>query len=136
MILASFYDKATGLLNGVLFTASDEAVVALNTPEGHAAIDGHHDHTRKRVNVDTKEVIDYQPPRPSADHEWNDESKRWQLTEAAADKIVRSNAARARIAQLEASQHRHVREHCLGMPGAANRLKEIDAEIAALRADL
>ena len=47
----SFFHRLTGLLNGVHFLASDANIVALNTPPDHIAIDGHHDHLSKRVDV-------------------------------------------------------------------------------------
>jgi hypothetical protein len=42
----------------------------------------------------------------------------------------------ARIHALETSQGRAIREATLGDAAAMKRLKEIDAEIAALRAEL
>lgn len=43
---------------------------------------------------------------------------------------------KATIAQLEASQHRAIRENALGQPGANARLAELDARIVALRASI
>jgi hypothetical protein len=134
-----FYHAETGLLHQScvsINTPEAEKVAALNCPEGHLPIEGELDPREHRIDVETKSVVDYQPPAPSADHEWNRNAKRWQLSAAAQGKINRSNAARARIAQLEASQHRHVREHCLGMAGAAERLKAVDDEIFSLRSQL
>jgi hypothetical protein len=131
-----FYDLRTGEIHRHSFSASDHEAVSTNTPPGCAAIEGQYDREAQRVDISTGQVIDYQPPAPSADHEWNADTKRWQLTAAAADKISRSNAARARIAQLEAAQHRHVREHCLGVAGAAAELKKIDAEISSLESQI
>lgn len=150
----SFYHKETGLLTGNQLIVSDNDMLAANTPANHIAIDGHYDNLSQKVDIANPtflettgmdgeavqtpvySVIDYQPPQPSTDHEWNDETKRWQLSAAAAGKINRSNAARIRISQLEVSQHRHVREHCLGIAGAAERLKAIDDEIFSLRSQL
>lgn len=132
----SFYHAETGALHHKRFTTNDKTQLAANTPEDHEVIEGHHDHLSKRVDVETGEVIDCQPPAPSADHEWNGEAKRWQLGAAAAGKQARNAAARQRIAQLENAQHRHVREHCLGVAGAAERLKAIDDEIFSLRSQL
>ena len=39
----------------------------------------------------------------------------------------------AEIAAVEATQHRAVRENALGLPGAAQRLAAIDAQIQAIR---
>ena len=131
----SFFHKETGLLHPQKFSTNDDTQLSGNTPAEHIAIEGHHDHKRKRVNVETKEVIGYQPPSPSADHVWTDEHG-WQLSEAALAKIERKRSAAARIAYLESTQHRAIREHALGTPGAEQRLKDIDAEIASLRSDL
>jgi hypothetical protein len=133
MISYSFYHKESGVIHSRRFSTDDPTQLRGNTPADHAAIEGHHDHLSKRFDLETKQVVEWMPPAPSADHVWNPETKRWQLSAAAAEKIERSNAARVRIAQLEASQHRHVREHCLGFSGAADRLQAIDAEIATLR---
>lgn len=169
---ASFYDKETGLFNGTLFVGSDDAAIALNIPEGHAAIEGHHDHMCKRVNVEAHSrhlalraafeveritsvfqdsplevrqkrqaeidsaaaavLIDYQPPAPSTDHEWDSTSKRWNLSAAAQAKAQGRQAAQARIAELTASQHQHVRELLLGSLSARPRLQSIQDEIAML----
>lgn len=136
MRAVSFYHKETGRLLGNQMLASDDEVLALNTPADHAAIDGHHDHQSKRVDIATGEVLEYQPPRPSDDHEWNDEAKRWQLNAAAIGKLNRNNSARARIAQLENSQHRLVRECALGNSNSKTKLREIDDEIVSLRSQL
>lgn len=128
------FDKTSGLFLSHL--TADEDQLGCNTPSGCGAVEGLFDHMSQRVDMETGKVVDYQPPKPSADHEWNGETKRWQITAGAADKINRSNAAHSRIAQLEASQHRHVREHCLGIAGAAERLKAIDDEIFSLQSHL
>ena len=147
MKAVSFYHRESGLLNGTHLLSSDESAVKLNTPIDHVAIEGHHDPLRRRVNVETGELIDYQPPPPSADHVWDDGTKTWQLSAAAAAKIERRRTASGRIAFLESSQHRVVRELNLHLAGvvplakddlaaAQARLKSIHDEISALRADL
>jgi hypothetical protein len=132
----SFYQEETGEILDRHFSSTDDGQVPANTPSGFNCIEGHHDHLSKRVDVATGEVIDYQPPSPSADHEWNDATKRWQLSAAAQGVIDKRAAALSRIAQLEASQHRASRELSLGRPGALERLEAIDAEISLLRHDL
>jgi hypothetical protein len=74
-------------------------------------------------------VVNYQPPQPSADHEWNAESKR-----CPPPRNRRSPPAPPppRIAALEASQTTWLRRHALGDPAAIAHLREIDDEIAAL----
>jgi hypothetical protein len=88
------------------------------------------------VHLETGELVDHQPPQPSHEHDWDHASKRWYLCPSAQNTIDRRMAAQARIAVLEASQHRFVREHCLGKPSAVERLREIDAEISKLSAEL
>jgi hypothetical protein len=137
------YDATTGLFVGQTFHTNDADPVAAaafakaNTPEGHAVYVGHvGDHSSLKVDLATGELVDHQPPQPSADHEWNHQTKRWHQTWAAAAKAQACTAAIARIAQLEASQHRFVREHALGDPAALPKLKAIDDEIAKLSANL
>jgi hypothetical protein len=153
----SFAHKDTGLFNGSTVTTTSDDWLAINTPPDHIAIEGRHDHLSTRVDLSVApeiinnagkvgyhvdeaprtvhKVIDYQPPAPSSEHQWNADTKRWQLSAAAADKINRSNVARARIAELEASQPRHIRGIALGKPGAKEALQSIDDEIAALEAE-
>lgn len=136
MKAVSFYHKETGRLHGNLLIVSDDEVLALNTPADHAAIEGHHDPLSKRFDIETKRIVEWIPDAPSADHVWNPETKRWQPSAAAAEKIARGHAARARIQELEASQHRHLRGQALGKPGAAEALQAIDDEISALELQL
>lgn len=136
MRTVGFYHKQTGLLNGDSLITSDDAAVALNTPVDHIAIDGSHDHLSMRVDISTGELIDYKPPPPSMDHQWDEVTRRWKLNAVAADRLARKVAAGLRIAQLESTQHRAIREHALGFSGAPARLKAIDDEIASLRSHL
>lgn len=131
----SVYSTETGLFTGVIIAVHDDLLDA-NTPSGHAALIGRYDNLSQRVDIASGEVIDYQPPAPSADHEWNADTKRWQLAAAAQSKIDNHNAAMTGIARLEAAQHRAVRELALGRPAAAERLMAIDAEIVSLRSQL
>jgi hypothetical protein len=129
----TFYHKQTGLLHSNLLMASDPDTIALNTPTDHIAIDGHHDHLSQRVDLATGELVDYQPPAPSADHEWDAESKRWQLNGPIRAKAQARAAAVTRIAELEASQHRLVRELlALGDLVALQKLRAVYDEIATL----
>lgn len=133
MKAVSFYRKDTGLFNGTHLIASDAKVVALNTPAGHIAIDGHHDHLSQKVDLATGHIVDYRPPRPSPDDEWNMETKRWEPSAAAVAQASKRAAAGARIEQMHIASVRALREHALGIGDAAVRLKAIDDEIALLR---
>ena len=80
-------------------------------------------------------LVDYQPPQPSADHEWNPESRRWTLSETVRQRNEARTAALARIAVLEAAQLRPMRELALNPQNAEarQRLEAIETEIAGLR---
>jgi hypothetical protein len=132
----SFYHKDTGFIHSFSMLTTNPQNVAINTPSDHIAIGGYHDPLSKKVDIATGAIVDYQPPAPSSNHEWNADAKRWQLTAAVQATNDKRAVARSRIAQLEASQHRAVRELALGTSGALQRLQAIDSEIAALRADL
>jgi hypothetical protein len=131
----SLYDPSTGILTGQTVSGSP-AIVALNIPKGAAAIEGEHDHLSKRVDLATRQVVDWQPPQPSPDHEWNAETRRWQPTAAAITRQEGRQAALARIAALEAGTIRTLRDAALGIPGAHDRLAAVEAEIAQHRATL
>jgi hypothetical protein len=136
MRTVSFCHADTGLFNGRTLTVTNDDAIALNTPPDHIAVEGRHDHLSKRVDIATGQVIDYEPPAPSEDHEWNTETKRWQLSAAVEAKAQARAAAAARIAELEASQHSVVRDLLLGGLAARPRLQAIADEIAKLNADL
>lgn len=120
----AFFDKSTGILHQKSVLVSEDSAIALNTPEGHQAIDHPAgkmlDHRTQRIDVTTGSVVDHQPAAPSEDER----------------RVATRLAASRRIAQLEASQPRALREYALGDDGSKVRLKAIDDEIAALRASL
>jgi rare lipoprotein A (peptidoglycan hydrolase) len=80
-------------------------------------------------------VIDYQPPQPSPDHEWNADARRWDLSAAAAERIGRRAQAASRIEALERAQARPIRELAIDPSNAEarKRLEAIEGEIASLR---
>jgi len=136
-----FFEKESGLFHEkvVVLTvpkATEQATARANAPDGHVPIAGVYDSLSQRVDIETGAVVDYQPPAPSADHEWNATSKRWQLTAAVQAKARARQTALAQIAVLEASGVRAARELALNQAGALDRLQAIDAAIAKLRADL
>ncbi len=142
-----FFDEHTGVFHGdALVVNSDgsargavdgHAKMALaNCPPGHKPIEGHFDPLSQRVDVASGAVVDYQPEAPSADHQWNEQVRRWALTPEAAQRQEKRRAALVAIRQLEESQPRAVREALLGQAGAADRLRSLDERIAALRAQI
>ena len=156
MRTVSFFHKETGMFNGNHMIVSDDSVLALNTPPDHIVIDGHHDPLSKRVDLAAPpelvddinqygvimgkrivhKVVDYVPPQPSVDHEWNAATKRWALNAATVAKAQRGATAASRIAQLVEGQHHWTRRHILGDKTALEQLREIDDLIAVLSADL
>jgi len=134
MTVVSFYHRETGLFSGRHLMVSDPAMIPLNTPPDHIAIDGdHHDPLTQRVDVATGKVIDHIPPQPSPDHEWNSLIRRWQIKPEIAARQQARKTALARITELELKALRALREHALGKQGAHERLSAIDAEISQLR---
>jgi hypothetical protein len=137
----TFYHKDTGILHPMSIILSDDVMVEANTPKDHIPIDHPEgkqlDPLSQRVDVATGKVVDYQPDKPSADHEWNTETRRWQLNQVVQAKIGADKMARQLIAKLESSQHRLIREITLGMgTDAVTKLKTIDTQIADLRKSL
>jgi hypothetical protein len=133
----SIYSKETGLFTGrtVSGTGYTDELLASHLADGEASIDGHHDHLSRRVDLATGEVVDYQPPQPSSDHEWHAGARRWQLTQTASERLAKRRAALAQIAALELSQARPLRE-LLRDPTNADARKRLDAieeQIVALR---
>jgi len=135
-----FFHAETGVIHpdALAINASvgvEEAALA-NCPAGHKPIAGNFDHLSQRVDIESGTVVDHQPPQPSPDHEWHSATKRWRLSEAATARREARTRAVEKIAALEAAQHRAVRELLLELvpehPGL-RRLREIEAEIAALR---
>jgi len=131
----SLYEAATGLFTGKRLHCDDDGLLAVRLPAGTLAMEGAFDHRRQRMDLATGAVVAYRPPAPSADHEWDDIGKRWQVKAARATE-GRSAVIYARIQALEATQGRAVREATLGDAAAMKRLKEIDAEINDLRKEL
>lgn len=79
-------------------------------------------------------VVDYQPPQPSPEHEWNAEARRWVLSATAGQRQEARVAALARIEHLEREvQPSLLRAVALGQEGAREKLSALDAEVAQLR---
>lgn len=133
----SFYDETTGLFSGQRFFGPRK-YLARNTPPGMGLKDGSYDHLAQRVNIETGEVVEYQPPKPNDDHEWDGEAKRWRLKAEVRKHRWRHRQALRRIDELERKQHRPHRELALNPDDsdARARLAALDAEIAELRREL
>jgi hypothetical protein len=132
----SLYEAATGLFTGKRLQCDEDALLNVRLPPGTLAMEGAFDHMSQRVDLSTGSVVAYHPLAPSPEHEWNAASKRWQVRQSVRPSEGRRAVVFARIHALETSQGRAIREATLGDPAAMKRLKDIDAEIAALRAEL
>jgi hypothetical protein len=56
-----------------------------NVPDGYSCLLGDFDHLCQKVDIATHEVIDYQPPKPSENHDWDSGAKRWVYVPTIAD---------------------------------------------------
>ncbi len=139
-----FYDAVTGIFNGVSFSFSGPTrILHANTPKGCGAYEGEVDHLSQRFDLESGRLIDYVPPRPDADYDWNENTKRWARRAEAVNREQQLAAAMGRIAELEYRQLRAMRENAL-KPNekdrdgktAKDRIQAIDDEIAALRVQI
>lgn len=131
-----FYDAQTGLLLGRSFSSTDPEDAARNTPAGCVAIAGEYDYLSQKFDLELGAIVDYQPAKPSPEHEWNAKARRWQLSTKAAQAEADDAIARDAIAKLEQQQLRSMREAILGDAQAKTRVADIDQQIASLRPKL
>lgn len=87
---------------------SDESQLANNVPQGCGYIVDHHDYLSVKVDLGTKELADYQPPAPSADHYWDVISKRWRLSDEVGAAISADANARRELATLDLKAIRYL----------------------------
>lgn len=128
------YDQATGIFTGRTFSAPDEESLRHNVPEGHGAHEAKNiDHLSQRLDLTNREIVSYQPPAPSADHEWDGVSKRWKLNAAVAAREAERASAAAQIRDLESKALRALIEQALGHKGAKERLEALHNQIIRLR---
>jgi len=127
------YDAATGVLLRVVMCP--ESQLAANVREKEASIEGDFDTQSNRVDLKTGEVVDYQPPQPSPDFEWDEDVKRWKLSESAVAVMVADGDARTAIKDQEATSLRAIRELLLNPDNteARAKLQAVDDAIAAER---
>lgn len=136
-----FFDVETGLLHEKCVvlnvqSADVQTVARANAPAGHEPIEGAYDHLSQRVDVPSGKVVDYQPPQPSTDHEWNHVTKRWDLNQAALERLHLANEKRLRLAVLTAKKPDLVSDALLGKEGAMDKLRVADNEIELLKEQL
>lgn len=144
----SIYKKSTGQFTGVIIRVP-ESDIAGNLGPDEAVKEGAFDHLSQRVNVETGEIVDWQPDPPDGDHYWmhDDEAgnrvRRWVLRADEVTRRARRDAARARINELDRKVPRALLEHALGIvptqddrAAGAMTLQEIQGELASLRPEV
>lgn len=137
-----FYVAATGVLTGDNYVGAD---LAGNTPEGCLAIEGVTDWQAQRVDLQTHELVAWQPPAPASDAlqtwAWDSAVMRWTpVPTLAALKAVRLARLQQQIEAQEAAQARPVRELLAAVLSggqadqpAKDAFAAVQATIAALR---
>lgn len=130
-----FYRLADGIFTRATIAATHAELVAENTPEGCGAIAGDIDPDSMRVDLETGQVVDWQPPAPSDEHQWDADARRWDLPPEAAKREAERIDAQRRIEALELQQLRPLRELLIDPDSQAARAKliEIEDEVATLR---
>lgn len=141
------YDLKTGLFSANALYCSDSQL-ALNTPDGCAAIEGEFDPLSQRVDLtepNEPKVVDYQPPPPADTDQttfaWDAATRRYVGTPTlAANKAVRVARLKLQIGQLEAAQARPLRELMLAVaasqapaPGTKASLQAVEDAVLPLR---
>lgn len=128
----SFYNPHTGEISSRKFSGPDKAVAA-NTPEGLIAIKGEFDPMSTRI-IDGLPV-DWVPPQPSDQHEWDDDKRRWVLTLQASKRSASIQNAMDEISRFESMQLRSIRELALdpGNVTSREKLEWLDEQIALAR---
>lgn len=134
----TFYDLTTGRIRGT-FAGPAEAL-ELNTPDGCGVINGLHEAGVSRVDLDLEAVVPDVPPRPSAQHEWDEGGHRWLPPLAARRAAAADRAARQAIDAAELASLRAMREALLELLPAESPARRVlaqaDAAIASERTNL
>lgn len=101
-----FYRLADGTLTGraVTLDDADQGLLQANIPDGCAAVDDVSDWQAQRVDLETGQLIDWQPPAPSDDAlrtwSWDQQARRWVASPTAA--AIAAEARRVRDQRLAA----------------------------------
>lgn len=132
------YRKSDGLFTGCKFSGSSLRAIARKAGDDPFEwLAGDFDHLSQRVDLDTGEVIDYQPPATSPEHEWDERTRRWLLPLALRQAITAEKRAREVIAAAEATSQRALREAMIELlpenSPARQRLLEVDDIVATAR---
>jgi hypothetical protein len=122
------FNLSSGLFTGLGFNVHPrtDAAIAVNTPKGCGARELDPSQVgRVRVDINTGELLPYEPPQPSAEVQRRVEAQ------------YASERRLSQIHALEAGQHRALRSLAIDPTDeiAKQRLVDIEAQIAALRAE-
>lgn len=140
----SFYRLDDGVFTGTAYTGAQE-LLQRNVPAGCGFMLGTFDHLSQRVDPETGEVLDWQPPKPDDTdlhtHTWDEEVKRWVRTPTLRSlKNDRLRPVQRRIEALEVAKLRPLGAVVVAMlEGRATpmddtrRLAEIEAQLEAAR---
>lgn len=133
------YRLSDGSFTGVELSGDHQFIFA-NTPPECGFIEGHYDVYSQKVDLKSdfhKDVVDCQPPRPDADHEWiHDDAqgnrvRQWRKKPEVIERERAIASAKAAISELEAKQPRAEREARLYAD--STRLQEIERQVLAQR---
>lgn len=113
----SIYSVETGIFTGQRLSGSAEFVAA-NTPDGCSAVAGEYDHLCRRVDIESGQVVAWQPPAPPDDEwrtwSWDQELERWVVSPTAA--AVAGDVRRERDLRLASCDWVTARAVELGQP--------------------
>lgn len=141
-----FYSLATGVIFPGFSYTGDVEHADLNAPVGHAPVADVVDALSQQVDLETGELIDYQPPAPADDAErtwaWDADSRRWipTLTVQGRKPAMLATLERQMLEHELADQGRALREVVLALlasqaPSAASvdQLQSTNEAIQGLR---
>lgn len=145
MTTITIFDEQSGAFGRVLrLPASAKPETQLRPGESYKV--GVYDKHSQRVEMATGAVVDYIPPPPDADHEWDLIAKRYRKRVDVLRAEAADTQARERIAELEQSKLRALTDHVLSPDVEVeiggrrmlpkDRVAELEAAIAELRKDL
>lgn len=104
---ACFYHRETGVFHAYKYVGPIEQL-ANNTPADHLVYLEEVDPLSAKFDLETGNILDYVPPQPSADHEWNPEIKRWRIKPEVSELNFRSVTAKAKLQALDQSELRAI----------------------------
>lgn len=117
-MIVTYYSLTTGVFQPGVMHLPNQAAVAANTPPGHAAMAGAHDRRRRRVDVATGAVVDYQPPAPEPDglRTWTWDAVAWRWVPVPTTAALAAEVRAERGRRLTASDWAVTRATELGGP--------------------